>query len=208
MCLSRLRYPLKTFAADERGAMTVEFIIWLPLILGWFVISATAYNAFSARADAGNAAFALADVMSRQVTVDEDFVDDLSVLHASLLPGRTERTLRVSSIVWSEAASRAFVIWSSNRGSVPPLNNGSLDDVRLPLMADGETIILVETGVPHSFLSDWIGSETTVWRHALPVRPRYVGAVANTDVTATAATAVTASSTSSMTAAAAEAPAF
>lgn len=173
---------IRHFLKDETGAMTVEFVIWVPLLTAWFVISATAYSAFSARHAASTAAFALADVASRQITMDDALIDDLYTLQANLLPNTSEnKTLRVSSIRWDATAERHSVLWSEPRGSLPPLNNGTIPVDRIPAMADGDTVLLIETAVPYVFISDWIGSETAVWRHVLPVRPRYVGTVIKTD---------------------------
>lgn len=177
-----MRTLVRKFWSDTQGAMTVEFVIWVPLLMAWFVVSATAYSAFDNRHAAANAAFTIADISSRQITMDDTVIDDLYSLQANLLPGVSDqRTLRVSSIMYNEPLDMHVLLWSEARGPAPELNQVTVPLGWMPQMADGDTVLLVETSVPYSFISEWIGSETTLWTHVLPVRPRYVGSVVKTD---------------------------
>lgn len=175
---------LSRFSRDETGAVSLEFVIWAPILLFWLVVSVSAFGAFSARYAAANAAYTVTDVMARQTDVDDAFLDRLQVLHANLLPGTSpQKTLRISSIAWDAANERFHVLWSRGMNE-PPLKSEWIPDTGLPPLSDGESLIVVETIVPYTFFSDWLGmmgAEITAWRHVTAARPRFVAAVAKTD---------------------------
>lgn len=169
---------LSAFVRDETGAMSVEYVIWVPLLMFWLVASVAAFGAFNARNAAANAAYTLADVMSRQAEVDAAFFDDLWALHDGLLPNTSnQKTVRISSIVYDADADTHSVVWSNATVGVTPLVDGRIPTGRLPDMADADSVVLIETAVPYVFFTDWLGQSSTVWRHTLAVRPRFVPAV-------------------------------
>lgn len=178
---------IRRYLRDSGGAASIELVIWIPLLTFWMIASVSAFGAFNGRNAAANAAFTLSDVMSRQIEVDEAFLAELQTLHANLLPGTGDRTLRISSIQYLEGTDPVLdpdrwpVLWSRGLGELGPLTEERVPLGLLPQMADTDTVILVETSVPHWFFTDALGARFTVWRHELAVRPRFVAAIAKVD---------------------------
>ncbi len=163
---------------DERGSLTIEFLLWLPILAFWLVVSLAFFQAYTSRNDASNAAHALSDIMSRQTEVTDGFIAELYNLQNRLLPNAPQGTqLRVSSIEYDGDEQVHRVLWSSAIG-VEPFPSTEISVSVLPAMADNDTVILTELNVPFQPFSTWarIGSRT--WRFAKVVRPRFVPAVA------------------------------
>ena len=96
------RFP--GFLSDDRGSLTMEFVLWLPLLMAWLVVSAVFHDAYRNRDLATKASYTIADLISRQTTLVDNSATspdlaDLVFLQRALLPrlGR-EMSLRISSI--------------------------------------------------------------------------------------------------------------
>ncbi|MEM6972716.1 MAG: hypothetical protein AAF577_07910 [Pseudomonadota bacterium] len=92
------------FFTDRRGAITMEFAIWFPLLLLWLVASAVIYDAYRSRDAAIKASYTVSDIASRLTTlVDNDpngaDLSDLVELQRRMLPrGGDQLAMRLSSI--------------------------------------------------------------------------------------------------------------
>ncbi len=169
------------FGSDDRGTVTVEFVIVLPLLMLWFVGSFVFFQTYRNFSHAEKASFAISDIMSRQSEVDSAFLDELDLLFERLLPRRpTGQWLRVSSISY-DAANGYEVLWSHNAAGGDVVTDASALGEFLPAMADGDTVILTETYVPYRPMVDWVGIPAMTFANRVVARPRYVSAVAKTD---------------------------
>jgi Flp pilus assembly protein TadG len=161
--------------------MTVEFVIVVPLLMLWFVGSFVWFQAFRNYSQAEKASFAIADIVSRQTEVDNEFIDGLQPLFQRLQPrAGSGNWLRVSSISWDEDDGYA-VEWSRNADGGDDLVTGDIPTSILPEMADGDTVILAETYVPYQPMVDWVGIPPLTWSNQVVIRPRYVSAISKTD---------------------------
>lgn len=190
---------LSGYLADERGNLTMEFVLWLPILMFWFVISAVFYDAYKSRDDAAKASYTIADIVSRETQLTVSRIEELVDLQRALLP-RAGRTmfLRLSSISCdrtggcTEPATAAQSDYELNWSILPP-NDGwpgtfpdkpvamsSSSDIPLgsmPLMAEGDTIILIDVSVPFEPFSDWVGVDAREWIFRVPVWPRLVSEI-------------------------------
>lgn len=170
---------LHRWLRDERGTLTMEFLLWMPLLAFWLVVSVAFFQAYTARNDASNTAHALSDIVSRQVEVGEEFFADLYALQAQLLPRAPAGTrLRVSSIGYTEEDDTYRVLWSRAVGGGEALPEAVVDAAFLPAMADRDTVLLTELDVPFLPFTDWAGIGDRTWSFDLVARPRFVPAVA------------------------------
>jgi len=170
--------------ADERGTLTMEFLLWLPLLAFWLVASVAFFQAYKSRNDASNTAHALSDIVSRQVEVSDAFFPQLYALQARLLPRAPAGTrLRVSSIEYVAKDETYRVLWSRAEGGGEPLPEAVVEASMLPAMADRDTVLLTELEVPFFPFTDWAGIGSRTWSFALVARPRFVSKVALLDGT-------------------------
>ncbi len=170
---------LSRWLRDERGTLTMEFLLWMPFLAFWLVVSAAFFQAYSARNDASNTAHALSDIMSRQVEVGDGFFAELYALQAQLLPRTPEGVrLRVSSIEYVAEEETYRVLWSRAVGGGEPLPEAVIAAAFLPAMADHDTVLLTELDVPFVPFAEWAGIGARTWSFDLVARPRFVPAVA------------------------------
>lgn len=180
--MNRISIILRGWQRDEYGSITIEFLLWLPLLAFWLVVSAAFFDAYKSRSDAMKAAQTLTDILSRQVEVDNAFIDELYALQDKLLPRAPAGTrLRVTSVQYVDADEEYQVQWSRVIGGGQPLDTATISQEFFPQMADLDTVILTELDVSYRPFTDWgrIGNRT--WSFALVTRPRFVSAIAKTD---------------------------
>lgn len=168
-----MRLPrLKRFSRDDRGAITVEFVVWCPILLLWFIGSVAFYDAYRDRGRAEKASHVISDIVSRQVEVSPAFVtslhDLLETMLADMPPGKW---IRLSSIIYT--GGEYFVQWSDATGSGLPMEDDEIPSDDLPIMADGDTVIIAETYVPFEPILGWTGMSSGVISRVVPIRPRY-----------------------------------
>ena len=173
--------PRETFAEwvrDDRGTLTIEFVIWLPLLMFWFVVSASFFQVHKSRNDAQNVAHTLADITSRQVEVNDAYFVELYALQNQLLPDAPAGvTMRVTSIQYDAPNERYMALWSHTRGGAEPYPVGEVYSEMFPQMAHGDTIVLLELAVPYAAFTDWDGVGDRLWSFALFTRPRFVSSI-------------------------------
>jgi Flp pilus assembly protein TadG len=180
--MSRVQSNFCTWLRDEYGSVTIEFMLWLPILAFWLVISVVFFDAYKARDDAMKTAQTLSDILSRQTEVTEEFIDSLFLLQSKLLArAPAGARMRVSSIQFRDDEYQ--VLWSRALGGGDPIAIGTGDDNELaqdnfPQMAELDTIILTELHVPYVPFSDWTAMDVTQWSFAVISRPRFVTAVA------------------------------
>ena len=121
---ARLTRPVVQFRADNRGSVSVELVLVLPILIFAYVASLVFFDAFRARKDAQVAALTVADLLSRNTAaVTTAYMDGLNEVYDFLTSGDQETRLRMSSVMWDQVANEPQVMWSyGTRGFL------SLDD--------------------------------------------------------------------------------
>lgn len=190
---------MSRFRRDENGTITMEFAIVAPLFIATIIIGFELFDAFKSNSRAAKATYTIADILSRQVEVDDTYASELHLVLDALLPWLNEgKTLRISSITFHEGDPDDpndndvyNVAWSKHSDDTNTINFGleltgsMLTTVEyqdlLPTIADGDSIVLVETEVPHRSLISLLGLGDLVWRNQVAIRPRFVDALAASD---------------------------
>ena len=183
-----MRDHLRRFAKDTQGSITVEFMIWVPVIMLWLAFSVAYYDANKNRNDAAKAAYTISDLVSRQVEVSDPFFEQIAALQNNLLPRTASRhDLRVTSIQFLEAEDEDdedvwVVQWSAATDGFIPLTDETLNTSLFPPIADLDTIILTELAVPFVPIMANVGINNQTWRLPVVTRPRFVSAIVKTDL--------------------------
>lgn len=175
---------LRKFSRDEHASITVEFVIVLPLLLFWFLGSIVFFEAYRARTEASAATYTIADIISRNDQMNTGYLNLLSLLQSALLPRADSGGLRVSSIQFNlndpadDADDTYQVIWSKVAsfgapGGYLPLLDIDIPDEVMPLMTDSEIIMLVESFIPYTPLTAWVGIGTQTFRQKVVISPRF-----------------------------------
>ncbi len=141
---------LGRFARDESATITIESMLVLPFFLQFYVAAYVFFDMFRMATINEKAAYTIADVISRRnpgADVDQDYIDGLNTLFDYLIDGRGATWIRVTSVVFSGTNDRYEVEWSATTGGYPVLDTGIIQTHAnyLPIMPDGDTVVLVET---------------------------------------------------------------
>ncbi len=142
------------FFRKEDGVVTIEGVLMLPLLFWSMWTSYTFFDGYRQGALNLKAAYAVADILSREKeTVTDQYVTSMYDLQKFMIAERSDLSLRISFVSWHNGenlgeAGHHEVEWSCVRGQfVDGWTNGTINQIsdRIPVMADGATMILVET---------------------------------------------------------------
>ncbi len=164
-------------STDERGSISMEFVIVMPLLLFLVTGGITFWDAFQSNSKTAKIAYAISDIVSRYEVVDDPEMIALYGVQDKLLdPALDRRSLRISSICFENGNFR--VLWSYTSSSNDIAGPDALKDEEIPVeilptMAPQDSVILTETEARwQPQLNVGVGSRT--WRSELVSRPRFV----------------------------------
>ena len=161
--MTRLRTSLRTFLRNEDGVLLAEALILLPILIWGFVALIVYWDVFRTINTSQKAAYSVADLMSRQGVVTDQFVDGLDNVLAFLTPGASESRMRITSFQLDEgtvskpefdADDKFCLLFSSSTNVLTPalkttdLQKKEFVD-RIPNLANLESVVLVETWVDY-----------------------------------------------------------
>lgn len=146
--LSQIKTRAKRLWADETGSIAVESVLMVPLMAWAILATLTYFDAYRKEAISHKAGLTIADMISREAdAIDMDYINGSRDLLKFLTLGDNNPDLRITSFRWNATKNKYQVVWSREKGPRAGLKTADLANMthRLPLMADGERAILVET---------------------------------------------------------------
>jgi hypothetical protein len=163
--MQRLPSQIKAFLRDERGVIMAEALIAMPALIWGFLALVVYWDVFRVINVTQKAAYSIADTLSRQTVLTEDFVEDLDTVLTFLTPGAPASEMRITSLQLSEGAtvaagfdsndsycllfSRMVGLTSgSNRKAYVQADLKALNTL-IPDMANLESVVIVETWVDY-----------------------------------------------------------
>ncbi|MEL7091600.1 MAG: hypothetical protein AAFN94_07695 [Pseudomonadota bacterium] len=146
MNISRL---LSRFRDDEKGGVALEALIMLPMLFWAYLSMYSYFHAYRTHSLNIKTAYAIGDVISRQTNpLDGGYMGGLHQL-ASYMSWTDPNNfaLRVTSVTYDAINDEYKKDWSEVHGSISPLSSSDVNNLRtsLPIMPDGERVIVVET---------------------------------------------------------------
>ncbi|SFI86610.1 TadE/TadG family type IV pilus assembly protein [Jannaschia pohangensis] len=145
----RLRPTPKTrFDRDERGSMSIETVLTLPLMILMFIIGYQYFDAYRREVAITKASYAVADLLSRRQDLVTPFdLEGLTTVFETLTFSTDERTYMRFSEVRREAGGGLKVIWSYATDEQLALNDLRVQAYlsKIPRLAVNERILLVES---------------------------------------------------------------
>lgn len=176
--LSRIiRARIGTFAGGNRGSVTVEAAIMLPLLVWAYCALYTFFDAYRQTSISHKAAYTISDMISRETDpIDDAFLDGSYQMLNFLTRSPDARRLRVSVIRYDSDMDVHEVEWSHTRGTVAALDNDALTDwdTKLPVMVDEERLILVETWMDYDAPFSIVNLNGQTIETFIFTRPRFV----------------------------------
>ena len=172
-----LKTRLKAFARDTEGNMSLEAVIWLPLILTVLAATFSYHDAFRYKSLNTKAAFTISDALSRETDpIDDDYVDGMLDLLEYLTRSEGPYSLRITLVRYDEDDGAYEAIWSQVRGSFEAIEAASADNWadKLPVMLHNERVIVVETETDYATPLPMPGLDTSnMFYNFVFTRPRF-----------------------------------
>lgn len=182
-------HPLRIFAAagataraawhrfrrDSRGAMSVEAVFVLPMLVFVYVAMFVFFDAYRTQNVALRAANTVGDLLSRETaSVNPAYVEGMNGVFDYLVNSRFPTRLRVTSVGWDDNDQSYTVIWSHGTRGQQALTAADINATsdRMPMLAEGETLIVVETRVEYAPAFN-VGIGPRTFLHFVPTRPRF-----------------------------------
>lgn len=161
----RLKILIADFRDDVRGSFMVESVIALPLLFWTICATYEFFEVHRYKNVREKATYTIADMLSReQDVIDDVYVDNTKVLFDGISNDAGINQLRLSVVRYDEDDDVYEVVWSEVRGT-GKLN--ALDDAdvanahdTLPILGDGEEVILVESASNYDSLFDLVLRDT------------------------------------------------
>ncbi|SIN98763.1 TadE/TadG family type IV pilus assembly protein [Vannielia litorea] len=174
-----LRRRLATFAEDARGSLSVEAALILPLLC-WFYVSAFVwFDAYKTQNVNLKATYTLADMLSRETDpVTETYLKGLKTVYGYLSNTRHPSWMRVTTVNCMsncDSDSRHLhVDWSYATDGNAVLDHATISGYydKIPFMAQGDTVILLETYMDYKPLFN-AGIPATTFENYVVTRPRF-----------------------------------
>ena len=147
-----MRSFLTRFGKDEDGVVAIELVLMVPILTWAFLSTYVYFDVFRVESNANRAALTVADMFSREETpIDDNYLDGARDLLRELTFEEPNPDYRITVYTFRQVQDDYRVIWSRNRGLPDDLVHDDLEDVRdrLPSMANGDRVILLETRVQY-----------------------------------------------------------
>lgn len=190
-----MRALIKRFLNDQSGTIIAETVIVLPFMLWAYLALFVYWDAFRSINISQKAAYTVSDMLSREmVTLPSTYVNGMETLMTYLVGSDEDVRMRVSSITWNASKNRYEVEWSrSPNNAIAQLTTTTVAYLkdRIPTLADGDHIMLVETEVDYQppfdiNMGDFsISVGDQVLKQFIVTRPRFVPKICLTGVTCT-----------------------
>jgi len=171
--MSLLRKLLSNFKRNERGVVTLEFIIMMPLMVLWLIGSNSFFDAFKTYLRASKATYTAVDLISRQSTVGPTFVSNVGTIFESIVDadGASSEVIISSIRMWNDALQ---IEWSQNaNGNLGMTDTNEIPLAYIPDLQNGEVIVLIQSSVPFIPLHSWGQLTAKTFTNTVAVTPRF-----------------------------------
>ena len=115
--MTRILQKLRQFTGDTRGGVSLELIIFTPVLFVMLAGAYVYYDAFRQKAINTNAAYTISDALSRETdAIDDDYLDGLHSMLEFLTHANDQVGLRVTMVRWNKRKNAYRRDWSQTRG--------------------------------------------------------------------------------------------
>lgn len=186
--LAGLRRRTRSFRDETRGSVPIEALLAFTFLAWWYVASFQFFDALRQKSINLKAAYTVGDLISREtgpdpadptkVAVDAAYMDGLNRVFDYLTYSTRPTWIRVSSVYWDEDQNRNRVNWSYATGLHPVQDDTTIQTKanRIPVMVEGDTIIMVETFMAYEPIFD-VGLAARWYDTLVTTRPRFASCV-------------------------------
>lgn len=154
MIMSRTIRSLRCFIDDQRGVVSAETLIILPVVMWAFLATFVYFDVFAAQTTSQRSAYTISDSIGRQQNevLTPETIDGYNRVFAYLASSRRATATRVTSIIWHPGEEEYQIVWSYGTTGFSPMTDADLTPelvARLPVLPERESVYLVETAMAY-----------------------------------------------------------
>ena len=167
----------KWFRRSEDGSLSIETVFALPMLVWAITATFVFWDAFKTLNVSQKATYTVADMLSRETqAIDADYLTGMHELFDYLSSTPGDNALRVTVVRMVEDATTGTktreLVWSQGVGGTTGYTDLTVIEPRLPDMASGDQLIIVESE------QDWspaftVGLASYRFREVAISRPRF-----------------------------------
>jgi len=169
-----LTRPFRRFLNDEDGLIMTEFLIMIPLLTWTFMAMFVYWDTYRVINLSQKASYAVSDLISRHDSIDLPFIDGMEKVMEHLTT-QPDVKLRISSVQWDSVKEEYSLLFSrsphNEMRALTVTDIENMADTRIPVMAGGDSIVIVETEVAYQPGFD-VGIPLTNFTNFIVTRPR------------------------------------
>ena len=140
---------LRTFGRKSDGSLSVEAIMVFPLLAWAYMGMYFFFDAYRQQNVNLLAAYTVADLLSREVDViDWAYITGVNTFFDYLTTSAEDTEIRITAVYWDEDINKHIMLWSKGTRGKADLTQAQIETYyrdEIPVMADKDTAILVET---------------------------------------------------------------
>ena len=173
--LRKIVHQWRAFRDDEEGGIAVEAALVFPMLCWAFLATIVYFDAFRSQATNAKAAYTVSDMISRETNyITPAYLDSLWNIHRFLTTSNHDTDLQITIVEYEEDTEDYNVRWSKARGDFSEMTEDDLDNVedKLPVMPDGEIVIVVQTRMVYE-PSFSVGLDAFTFDNFIVTRPRF-----------------------------------
>lgn len=168
---------LRSFLNDRRGVAALEFALIAPILLVLLMISVTAFVMVREDQTAKSSTFTAGDMIARQSRVNDAYLDFVYALFLNVAQrDRQDAGIRITSV--TRSGNKFNVDWSYAKKPLSTMTSAMVPHGRLPDFADGESVVITESLMNYTPLSQLLHWESGQRYNITVSRPRFAKSVA------------------------------
>lgn len=176
--MHRLFAMLRQFLRDTRGSISMETVIVMPVLCWTLMASFVYWDTFRSQNAHLKASYAVADMLTREMTaINNAYITGMHNVYRYMMQTSEPTWMRVTSVQFRASDNSYRVLWSrtTNATRAPQMTNTMLSNMRarMPLMANDDTVIVVETWREYQPVFD-IGLGRRIFEEFIVTRPRWL----------------------------------
>ena len=172
----RRHRDIKRALGDERGSFSIEAVLMFPLLVWAFVAMYVFFEGLRESNINLKATYTISDLLSRETDlIDETYLAGINNVYGWLSRSANPVSMRVTVVRYDQGTNRHVKVWSRGIAGRLDLTQEQVDaqiTPHVPIMADADTAIVVETWTTYDPLMD-IGLSDTEIHNLVVTSPRF-----------------------------------
>jgi Flp pilus assembly protein TadG len=144
---------IRGFARERSGASAIEFAFLAPILIAIYISSFEITTGYSVSQKTLKAAGTIADIVTRQDSVDKAFLSEMIDAAESTIAPSPALGLKLKITgVTIDSSGNAKVLWSWNESGSAPYAKGTAVDVPADMKKPGSFLVHSELSIQHTML--------------------------------------------------------